>query len=47
MVSADINSKNTHSANESKKGTGVIKLSYSAYAINKKLPDSVFTEELK
>jgi outer membrane lipoprotein-sorting protein len=47
MISADINSKSTHTANESKKGTGVIKLSYSAYAINQKLPDSVFTEEAK
>jgi len=47
MISADINNKSTHTANESKKGTGVIKLSYSAYSINKKLPDSVFTEEVK
>lgn len=47
MVSADINSKSTHTANDSKKGTGVIKLSYSSYAINQKVPDSVFTEETK
>jgi len=46
MVSADINSKPSHGANEPRKGTGVITLSYSGYAINQKVPDSVFTEEV-
>ncbi|MCW3124789.1 MAG: hypothetical protein JWO03_447 [Bacteroidetes bacterium] len=46
MVSADINSKPSHSDNEPRKGTGVITLSYSGYAINQKVPDSVFTEEV-
>jgi hypothetical protein len=46
MVAADINSKSTHPANEPRKGTGVITLSYSSYAINQKVPDSVFTEEV-
>jgi hypothetical protein len=47
MISADINAKTNHAANANPKGTGVIILSYSGYAINQKLPDSVFVEENK
>jgi outer membrane lipoprotein-sorting protein len=45
MVSADINSKSSHPAGESRKGTGVITLQYSHYAVNSKVPDAVFTED--
>lgn len=47
MFSADINAKSNHDPNANAKGTGVIILSYSRYAINQKLPDSVFVEEAK
>jgi outer membrane lipoprotein-sorting protein len=47
MISADINNKSTHTANEPQKGTGVITLTYSGYAINQKVPDSVFADDVK
>jgi hypothetical protein len=47
MISADINAKSNRDPKASAKGTGVIILSYSGYAINQKLPDSVFIEQAK
>jgi hypothetical protein len=47
MLSVDLNSKSKPKSTEPKKTSGKIMLYFSQYAVNKKLPDAVFTDQKK